>query len=157
MRRVAAVGAILVLLSGCGDDEPKRVPTGTQHRKPTVAEARDIRATIALLEGVIARPDAPVVCRLYSSHAREQETLAYATCATAVRSDLRRAKPPRLTVGAIDVSFDPRVRPRKLAASVAVTSSAPGRDPFELDARLVQERGGWRIDDPVARYLTRSP
>src|SRR4051794_6657431 len=147
MVRPLAVAAVVALLAGCGgSDEPKK-PKLVGRRAPTLAEARDIGATIGQLEGATAHRDAPAVCRLYTEHARQAETLAYATCATAVRSDLRRAPAPKLSPGAITVRFDRRVRPPKVEASVAVTSSAAGRDPFQLDARLVQERGGWRIDD----------
>jgi hypothetical protein len=155
--RMLAVAAVLALPAGCGGgDEPKK-PKLVGTRAPTVAEARDIGATIGQLEGAAAHRDAPAVCRLYTERARETETLAYATCATAVRSDLRRASPPKLALGTIEVRFDRRVRPPKVEASVAVTSSGPGRDPFQLHARMVQERGAWRIEDPVARYLVRSP
>lgn len=157
MRRSLAIGALLVLVAGCGGDDKssKAKHTGAKHRRPTIAEARDIRATIAQLEGAIAHRDAPAVCRLYTEDAQQTETDLYATCATGVRSDLRREKPPRLAVGKIEVSFNRRARPRTLEASVAVTSSAKGRDPFGLDAVLVQERAAWRINDSVIDYLVK--
>jgi hypothetical protein len=156
MRRHAAIGLLALVVAGCGGDEsPKPKPPGPRHRAATPAEAADIRATVAELEGAIAHRDAPAVCRLYTRRAREQATLAYATCATAVRSDLRREPPARLTVGAIVVSYDTRERPRVLRASATVTSAPRGGDPFELDARLAQESGGWRIEDEVARYLVK--
>jgi hypothetical protein len=147
--RSLAIAAVVVPIAGCGGDDEtgKRRPTGP--REPTAVEAVDIRATIAQLEGAVAKPDAPAVCRLYSEHARGRETLAYATCATAVRSDLRRERPPRLAVGTI------RVARGGGTATVAVNSSAKGRDPFEIQARLVRERGAWRVDDEVADYLVR--
>jgi hypothetical protein len=159
MRRPVAVGALVLAVAGCGGggDETgsgASVARGV-HRAATVPERHDIEATIAQLEGAISRRDAPAVCRLYTEDARTTETEAYATCATAVRSVLRREKPPRLTIGKIDVSSERTRRPRTLEASVAVTSSAAGRDPFTLDAVLVQERGMWRVNDAVSDYLVK--
>ncbi|MEA2124706.1 MAG: hypothetical protein QOI80_1488 [Solirubrobacteraceae bacterium] len=161
MRRSVAIGALCVALlgSGCGggggDKPTKPGVTGAKHRQPTPAEAREIKATIASLEDAMDRGDAGAVCRLYTADAKQTETDLYASCATAVRSGLQREKPPRLAVGRIDVSFDPSQRPRVLEASVAVTSSAAGRDPFDVDAVLVREQGSWRVNDTAIEYLVK--
>jgi hypothetical protein len=163
MRWRLAIGALFVLVllgSGCGAGGDHRAAsqggvTAAKHRAPTSAEARDITSTISSLQGAMARGDAAAVCRLYTEVARQTETDLYATCATGVRSDLRREKPPRLSVGKIEISFDPSKRPRLLEASAAVTSSAAGRRPFEMDAVLVLERGSWRVDDNAIDYLVK--
>lgn len=153
LRALAAAAVVLLPAAGCGGDDKPSKPRLVGQREPTLAEARDIGATIGQLEGAVAHRDAPGVCRLYTQHVRERETLAYATCATAVRSDLRRAPRPKLALGRIVVRFDRRVRPPKVEALVAVTSSAPGRAPLKIDPRLVPEGGGWRIDQPVGDFL----
>jgi hypothetical protein len=162
MRRPLAIGALLLVLlvgAGCGGGDGKKSSlahaTPAKHRRPTPAEARDIRGTIAQLEGAIDRDRAGAVCDLYTKDARLTATESYASCDTAVRSDLEGEKPARLSVGRIDVSWDPAERPRSLQASVAVTSTAAGREPIDVDAVLILEDGSWRIDDSVLDYLVK--
>ena len=158
MRRPSAIAALLVVLvAGCGAGHEEKAKPGPRHRSATLRERGDISATISQLQAAIERRDAPAVCRLYSEGARKAETEFYATCATAVRSDLRRLDRPRLSVGKIEVRFDSRQRPRVLQAIAEVTSSAAGRDPFTLHAGLVLEGGLWRVKDKVIDYLERHP
>jgi hypothetical protein len=152
-RRWLAIAALLVPVAGCGGDDGRAEHRTVEHRKATVAEAGDIGTTIEQLERAIAHRDARAVCRLYSEDARRTATLAYATCASAVLSDLRSEKPVRLAVGAVAVRVDSRTRPPMREASAAVTSTPRGRSPFRLDAVLVQERGAWRIDQSLRDYL----
>ena len=77
---------------------------------------------------------------------------SYTSCDTATRSDLEAERPPRLTVGRIEVT-NARGEPGVLEASAAVTSAAPGRDPFQVDAVLVREGGSWHVNDGVLDYL----
>jgi hypothetical protein len=158
MRRKLAIAGLVLAVGGCGGGgdgggEPKAGFTSAKHRAPTAAEARAIRATIAQLEAAIAHGDADVVCSLYTEDARKIDANAYASCETAVRSDLEGARPPKLAVGRIAVSSDPAERPRSVRASVEVTSIARGRDPMAVNAVLVKEGSKWRLDETVLDYV----
>ena len=153
---------VLVSAGGCGgggeDESGGPSPAGPapiERRAPTASEADAIRWTLARLERAMADADAREVCRLYTEDARESQMQAYTSCDTATRSDLEAGKPPRLTVGRIEVT-GARGEPGVLEASVAVTSSAPGRGPFQVDAVLVREGGSWHVDDGVLDYLLAS-
>ena len=157
MRRFLAI-ATLLLVAGCGGDDgngeggSSKGPAPIDHRPPTAAEARGIRATVARLEEAIADGDARAVCNLYTRDAREIAGESYASCDTAARSDLEGERPPRLTVGRVEVSAA-RGEPGVLEASATVTSSARGRRAFDVDAVLVREAGVWRIDGGVLDYV----
>ncbi|HKP90061.1 MAG TPA: hypothetical protein VJT75_08820 [Thermoleophilaceae bacterium] len=157
MRRLVALAA-LVVVAGCGGDggdDTAATVTPAKHRAPTAAESRAIRATIASLERAIRKGDANAVCNLYGEDARESSAQVYASCDTSVRSDLEGKKPPRLEVGKIDVNWDPAERPRSLQASVAVTSSARGRDPIDVDAGLILEGGSWHLLDFADAFVSK--
>lgn len=161
--RRGAAGALFVALAtaaGCGGgggqneggDRPPAGPPPVQRRAPTASEADAIRWTVARLERAMAHSDAREICRLYTADARESQVQSYTSCDTATRSDLEAEKPPRLTVGRIEVT-NARGEPGALEASAAVTSTVPGRRPFVVDAVLVREGGSWHVDDGVLDYL----
>jgi hypothetical protein len=146
-----------VLVAGCGQDGGagggrSSALTPVRHRAPTASETDAIKWTFARLERAMAEGDAREICGLYTEDARRSQTESYTSCDTATRSDLEADKPPRLTVGRIEVS-SARGQPGVLEASAVVTSSASGRRPFELDAVLVREGASWHVNDGVLDYL----
>jgi hypothetical protein len=165
-RSSLAIGCLALVVAalcvGCGDDgEGERGGGGggrttgapqIERRVPTPAETRAIESTITRLERAIGEGDAREVCGLYTEDTRQTQAAAYTSCDAATRSDLEGKEPPRLGVGRIEVS-SARGQPGVLEASAAVTSSADGRDPFELEAVLVREGPTWHVDGGVLDYL----